>query len=101
MRLWSTLPKLQTLRRPLTMSVLKRTLERTGLISYRNLFSEPARIHGRYDLVTVAVDAVTGKKTVTGNMKNLKKSAAYPLQFGLALASIVSPRGEPNPVLDG
>ena len=37
----------------------------------------------------------TGKVQVTGNKKQLEVSASYPVSFGLAVAALVHPHGEP------
>ena len=43
----------------------------------------------------VVLDKKTGVKKVNGKAKALKKSGEYPLQFGLAVASLISPNGQP------
>ena len=57
------------------------------------------RIYGKSDLVTVEFDA-SGKKQVNGNSKRLKESAHYPVQFGLELATLISPYGSPSASMD-
>ena len=52
------------------------------------------RIHGKPDLVTIGTNHV-GKKVITGKSKNLEKSAEYPIQFGLAIATLIRPTDGP------
>ena len=58
--------------------------------------SSPCRIHGKASLVKISVDR-NGKKKGNGKPKSLKRSGEYPLQFGLALAALIHPTGEPSP----
>ena len=58
------------------------------------------RIHGSQELVDVVVDKTTGKKKVNGKSKALKRSGEYPLQFGLAIGSLLLPTGPPAPTVD-
>ena len=55
----------------------------------------PCRIHGKSALVNITVDS-NGRKKVNGKPKSLKRSGEYPLQFGLALAALLHPTGEPE-----
>lgn len=54
------------------------------------------RIHGQQKLTHIGVTK-NGTKTVTGNSSKLKKSAAYTIEFGLAIANLITPGGDPDP----
>ena len=58
-----------------------------------------ARIHGKSNLVTIGVSK-SGKKVVSGKNRNLKQSAEYPIQFGLAIAALITPRDRPTSLPD-
>jgi len=38
----------------------------------------------------------TGKRQVTGVPKALRESGSYPIQFGMAIAALLNPFGEPK-----
>ena len=48
----------------------------------------------------ITTDRKTGRKVVTGIGSKLRKSAHYPLQFGLMLANLINPHGEPTAAPD-
>lgn len=81
--LWGTLRKLQSLRRSINVKQLKTLLQKG------NERSQPK------PLVKKSINKRSGKVQVTGNKKLLSRSANYPLNFGLAIASLVDPAGEP------
>lgn len=47
-------------------------------------------------LVKKTISKRTGQVQVTGHKKNLASSASYPLNFGLAVAGLISPAGVPD-----
>ena len=51
-------------------------------------------------MVDVVIDTKTKVKKVNGKPKELKKSGEYPLQFGLAVSSLISPDGLPSSSAD-
>lgn len=59
---------------------------------------QTARINGKSDLVKV--EQKSGRTTVTGNSAKLRESAHYPLQFGLAVANLINPKGSPDTSTD-
>lgn len=60
-----------------------------------HLFS--TRIHGKDNKLVDVKVSKDGKKSINGIPKQLRTSANYPVQFGLAVASLIRPYGDPDP----
>ena len=91
MRLWSTLPNIESLRRPMSFSMLRRIRRKPSGCTYLRVHIPTlsnCKLRGK-KLVKRYTDRL-GMRRVVGIKGALSKSASYPIGFGYAMAGHLS-----------